>query len=203
MKAGEWNMDSLALRETLDRLAANGTPVMAVVASAGTTATGSFDDLSTIEPLCESRDIWLHVDGAHGASAILSEAHRHRLRGIEHARSVTWDTHTMMLMPLAAGMLLVREENDLTQADFETFHVPETNILCFRWVGDRTLDDDALDAINLDLRTRYIRDGPGWVTTTVLGGRRVLRVTVMNACTTDAPLESLLDEMAQLASVRS
>lgn len=269
----DWKMDPTALEATLDRLAADDTPVMAVVASAGTTATGSFDELSVIGPMCEERGIWLHVDGAHGASAILSPAHRHRLRGLHHARSVAWDAHKMMLMPLAAGMLLVREENDLTQAftqhapylfhgatgerawdqgtrsfqcsrradaikvwvaiqryglggiaalydhlcaltlslhamieardDFETIHAPETNILCFRWIGDRALDDVALDAVNLDLRTRYNRDGHGWVTTTLLGERRVLRVTVMNPRTTIEHLESLLDELARLASERS
>ena len=267
-----WRMDPLVLRETLDRLAAIGTPVMAVVASAGTTATGSFDDLSIIGPLCEERGIWLHVDGAHGASAMLSPLHRHRVRGLHHARSVAWDAHKMMLMPLAAGMLLVREESDLTQAftqhapylfhgakgerawdqgtrsfqcsrradalkvwvaiqryglngiaalydrlcaatlslhamiasrsDFVAMHEPETNILCFRWVGDRTLDDGALDALNLALRTRYNRDGHGWITTTVLGASRVLRVTIMNPRTTNEHLESMLDELARLASER-
>jgi len=70
--------------------------------------------------------------------------------------------------------------------DFEALHEPEINILCFRWIGDRALDDDALDAINLDLRTRYNRGGHGWMTTTVLGGRRVLRVTVMNPFSVEA-----------------
>jgi L-2,4-diaminobutyrate decarboxylase len=269
----EWRMDPLVLRETLDRLAAGGTSVMAVVASAGTTATGSFDDLSIIGPLCEERGIWLHVDGAHGASAILSPLHRHRVRGLHHARSVAWDAHKMMLMPLAVGMLLVREESDLAQAftqhapylfhgaegerawdqgtrsflcsrradalkvwvaiqryglagiaalydvlcartlslhamiasrtDFVAMHEPETNILCFRWVGDLALDDGALDALNLELRTRYNRDGHGWITTTVLGASRVLRVTIMNPRTTDEHLESMLDELARLASERS
>ena len=242
---------------------------MAVVASAGTTATGAFDDLSAIGELCEARGIWLHVDGAHGASALLSPAHRHRVRGLHHARSVAWDAHKMMLMPLAAGMLLVRNEADLAQAftqhapylfhgaagerawdqgtrsfqcsrradaikvwvglqrygvaglaalydrlceraqslhamigaraDFEAMHVPETNILCFRWIGDGTLDDDGLDARNLELRARYNRGGHGWITTTVLGERRVLRVTVMNPRTTPAHLAALLDELAREA----
>ena len=64
-----------------DRLRRDGRQVMAVVATAGTTATGSFDDLEAIGRLCEERGIWLHVDGAHGASALLSAAHRHRLAG--------------------------------------------------------------------------------------------------------------------------
>jgi glutamate/tyrosine decarboxylase-like PLP-dependent enzyme len=267
----DWKMDILVLREMLDSLAAAGTRVLAVVATAGSTATGSFDDLAAIGALCEARGIWLHVDGAHGASALLSPAHRHRVRGLEHARSLAWDAHKMMLMPLSAGMLLVRDEADLAQAfsqhapylfhgthgervwdqgtrsflcsrradaikvwvalqrygmagmaalydllcesaqslheliasrhDFLAIHEPETNILCFRWVGDRSLDDGALDAINLDLRTRYNRAGHGWITTTVLGERRVLRVTVMNPRTTRAHLSAMLDELAREALV--
>jgi glutamate/tyrosine decarboxylase-like PLP-dependent enzyme len=264
-----WKMDVLALRDLLDRQAASGTPVMAVVASAASTATGSFDDLEAIGTLCEERGIWLHVDAAHGGSAILSSTHRHRLRGLHRASSVAWDAHKMMLVPLAAGMLLVRDEASLAQAfsqhapylfhgasgarawdqgtrsfqcsrradaikvwvaiqrygvsgiaalydrlcaaaaslhamieerpDFEVMHEPESNILCFRWVGDRTLGDDALDALNLELRTRYNRGGHGWITTTVLGARRVLRVTVMNPRTTPDHLAQVLDELGREA----
>jgi len=81
-------------------------------------------------------------------------------------------------------------------------HEPEGNILCFRWVGDRSLDDQALDAFNLDLRTRYNTSGKGWITTTVLDGRRVLRVTVMNPRTSESHLDLLLDQLAVEAQRR-
>ncbi|MBX6332610.1 MAG: aminotransferase class V-fold PLP-dependent enzyme, partial [Gemmatimonadaceae bacterium] len=266
----DWRMDPLALGETLDRLALAERRVMAVVATAGSTATGSFDDLETIGALCEARGLWLHVDGAHGASALLSDTHRHRVRGIAHARSVAWDAHKMMLMPLACGMLLVRDEGDLERAfrqhapyifhesddhrswdqgprsflcsrradalklwvalqrygssgfaalydhlcatayalyealearsDFETVHAPEANILCFRWVGDLPRDAAALDEINRELRERYNRSGKGWITTTVLGGRRMLRVTIMNPRTTPSHVLRLVDELAEEAA---
>ena len=60
--------------------------------------------------------MWLHVDGAHGASALLSGTHRHRLAGIQYARSIAWDPHKMMLMPLTASVVLVRHESDLEAA---------------------------------------------------------------------------------------
>jgi L-2,4-diaminobutyrate decarboxylase len=110
-------MDTSALAATLGQLARDGRRVMAVVATAGSTATGSFDDLETIAALCESHGgIGLHVDGAHGASALLSERHRHRVRGLERARSIAWDPHKMMLLPLSAGVVLVRDERDLESA---------------------------------------------------------------------------------------
>ena len=246
----DWRMDTGALESALNRLRAAGRTVMAVVATAGSTATGAFDDLETIGALCEARGIWLHVDGAHGASALLSERHRHRVAGLARARSIAWDPHKMMLLPLSAGVVLVREERDLEGAfsqrapylfhggdgdrvwdqgvrsflcsrradvlklwvsfqrygtrglgalydrlcevtvamhdqlaahpSFEVLHAPECNILCFRWIGDGTMSDDALDTFNRELRERYNRSGAGWITATNLGGRRVLRVTIMN-----------------------
>ena len=112
----DYKLDTRALATTLDDLARAGKRVMAVVATAGSTATGSFDDLDAIATLCETSGIWLHVDAAHGGSALLSPTHRHRLRGIERARSVAWDPHKMMLVPSQAGMLLVRDERDLDAA---------------------------------------------------------------------------------------
>ena len=263
----QFRMDTDALRDRLESLASSGTKVMAVVATAGSTATGSFDDLETIGRLCESRGIWLHVDGAHGASALFSPSHRRRLTGLERARSIAWDPHKMMLMPLATGALLVRDERDLDRAfsqrapylfhgagaervrdqgtrsflcsrradaiklwialqrygssgfgalydalsdrcrelheeitkhpDLESMHEPECNILCFRFVGNRQLDADALNDLNLRLRERYNRSGKGWITTTVLNERRVLRVTIMNLRTTSAHLTAMLDALSE------
>lgn len=87
-----------------------------VVATAGCTAVGAFDDLEAVAELCEHYGHWFHVDGAHGASALLSEKHRWRCKGIERADSKAWDPHKMMLMPLSAGMVLVREGKDLERA---------------------------------------------------------------------------------------
>ena len=262
----DWRMDVPALRATLDRLAGEGRAVMAVVATAGSTPVGAFDDLEAIGLECERRGLWLHVDGAHGASALLSERHRHRVAGIARARSIAWDPHKMMLLPLAAGLVLVREERDLDQAfaqrapylfhgaagervwdqgvrsfqcsrradaiklwlalerygadgigrlydrlcdmttalhtlveahpAFEAVHAPESNILCFRYVGGGAVAGEALDQINFELRQRYNRGGEGWITTTVLGGRRVLRTTLMNPRTGPEHLERLLAGLA-------
>jgi L-2,4-diaminobutyrate decarboxylase len=266
-----WKMDTEALALTLDRLAQQGRRVMAVVATAGTTATGSFDELQAIGPLCHERGLWLHVDGAHGASALLSETHHHRLRGLAHARSIAWDPHKMMLLPLSAGVLLVRDERDLDAAfaqrapylftgeenarqwdqgprsfqcsrradvlklwvafqrygvrtlgalydrqcalaramhdrlaehpRFEPMHEPESNILCFRWIGDGSHGDEALDAFNRELRESYNRSGAGWITATTLGPRRVLRVTIMNPRTTEADLAEIIAGLERQADL--
>jgi L-2,4-diaminobutyrate decarboxylase len=277
-------MDPDALGRTLADLDASGRRVMAVVATAGSTATGAFDDLGAVADLCEAGDLWLHVDGAHGASALLSGAHRHRMRGVARAHSLAWDPHKMLLLPLSAGVVLVREErwleaafaqaapylfqappggaaHDAAHAEefdraprvwdqgvrsfqcsrradalkawvafqrygadglgalydrlcalaarlharlaahpaFEVPHAPESNILCFRHTAGGG-DAAALDARNARIRARYNASGAGWITTTVLGGRRVLRVTVMNPRTTDAHLAALVDGLAALGA---
>jgi L-2,4-diaminobutyrate decarboxylase len=75
--------------------------------------------------------------------------------------------------------------------DFEPVHVPELNIFCFTRRG---LDDEATDA----LRARLIRSGEAWITTTVLRGRRVLRVTMMNPRTTERHVDAMLDALRRL-----
>ena len=109
-------VDVSDLERTLDRLAREEVPIVAVVATAGSTATGAFDPLREIGELCAARGLWLHVDAAHGGSALLSARHRARLDGIEHASSVSWDPHKMMLVPLSAGVVLVRDRRALERA---------------------------------------------------------------------------------------
>jgi len=83
--------------------------VIAVVATAGCTPTGSIDPLADIGAYCNAQRLWLHVDGAHGASALLSEKHRHQLTGIALADSVVWDGHKLLYMPAAVSAVLFRE----------------------------------------------------------------------------------------------
>src|SRR4029079_9931559 len=139
---------------------------------------------------------------------VLAASPPRALAGLRHARSLAWDPHKMMLLPLAAGMVLTRDERDLERAfaqsapylfhagkstrildqgirsfqssrradvlklwlviqrfgseglgrlydhlcntarllydaieerdDFENLHQPESNILCFRYLGPRS-----------------------------------------------------------------
>jgi L-2,4-diaminobutyrate decarboxylase len=85
-----------------------GCRAMAVVATAGCTPTGSIDPLAEIGKYCQAHQLWLHVDGAHGASALLSPQHRNDLRGIELADSVVWDGHKLLYMPATVSAVLFR-----------------------------------------------------------------------------------------------
>jgi L-2,4-diaminobutyrate decarboxylase len=90
-------------------VAAGRRPIV-VVASAGSTATGAYDPLPAIADFCAANQLWLHVDGAHGASAALSPRHRHLVAGIERADSVVWDAHKMLAMPALCTAVLYKDE---------------------------------------------------------------------------------------------
>ena len=95
------------LEAAYERLRAEGKRPMALVANACTTAVGIYDPLQEIGEFCRRHQLWLHVDGAHGASALLSAKHKHLLRGIEQADSLTWDAHKMLQTPVLCAALLV------------------------------------------------------------------------------------------------
>jgi len=231
---------------------------MAIVATAGSTATGSFDDLRAIAELRDRHDTWLHVDAAHGASVLLSPSLKHLVEGLDRADSFSWDPHKMMWMPLSLGAILVRDGVWLRRAfeadapylfhgarasdnlgemtiqcskradavklwltlqiagtepivralehvtemtrylyervaasdDFEAMHVPDFNIFCFRHRGD--------DALNARLREDVIRSGQAWITSTILKGQRVLRVTMINPRTEREHVDAMLETIRSL-----
>ena len=82
---------------------------MAVVASAGTVNTGAIDPIDAIADICEEHAVWLHVDGAYGAPAILTAEYRDALRPISRADSLAVDPHKWMYVPVEAGLVLVRD----------------------------------------------------------------------------------------------
>ena len=87
------------------------------MACACATPIGAFDDLNAVADVCENQDVWLHVDAAHGASALMSRQHRHKLTGIERADSVVWDAHKMLFVPALCAALLYKNRAHR----FETF----------------------------------------------------------------------------------
>jgi aromatic-L-amino-acid/L-tryptophan decarboxylase len=108
-------MDPQQLEEAIVHDRAAGFAPLCVVAAAGTTNSGSIDDLVAMAGICKRHQLWLHVDGAYGAAAIFSDQHRHLVRGIELADSITIDPHKWMAMPFAAGVVLTSHPQALQQ----------------------------------------------------------------------------------------
>ena len=85
---------------------------------AGSTNTGSIDDVPRSPTSPNGKDLWLHVDAAYGAAARLSPREAHKLPGLERADSLTVDPHKWLFQPYDIGGLLVRRREDLLR----TFH---------------------------------------------------------------------------------
>ncbi len=98
------------LEEYYRQAKAAGRRVIAVVGSACSTSTGSYDPLDRIADFCAQHDLWFHVDGAHGAPVVFSPAYRKVVSGMERADSITIDFHKMMLTPAITTGLLFRDE---------------------------------------------------------------------------------------------
>ncbi len=96
---------SHAIRE--DRAA--GRRPFAVIANAGTTNTGAVDPLREIAAICKQHDLWMHVDGAYGAAAVISDRGRKELAGMELADSLSFDPHKWLFQPIECGCVLLRD----------------------------------------------------------------------------------------------
>lgn len=112
----DFRMDMEYLAQAVVKDSRIGKRPFAVVASAGTTNTGSIDPLTEIAALCRKHDMWMHIDGAFGASALLSERQRKKLAGIEYSDSLSWDAHKWMMQTYGCGMVLVRNQAALVHS---------------------------------------------------------------------------------------
>ena len=109
-------LDPAALEMELDQLEREGLPVIAVVATAGTTVRGSVDPLSEISGICQRRGQWLHVDGAIGAVFGLVPAHRFRVAGLERADSITINPQKLLGITKTSSLLLLARPQALVEA---------------------------------------------------------------------------------------
>ena len=58
----------------------------------------------------------MHVDGAFGASILLSPNERKRLDGIEYSDSLSWDAHKWLRQTYGCSMALVRDQSHLVRS---------------------------------------------------------------------------------------
>jgi len=262
--------------QTIERTRAEGRRVMAVTANACATSTGLHDPIDAIAAICRDYDVWLHVDAAHGASALLSDTEKHWLRGVHLADSLVWDAHKMLRTSSLCAAVLFRhpgrfqqafhqkgdylfygddQEVDATEPDlisrtiettkaelglklfmslavdgesaladyvssrydvtrrfyeiirdrpgFGCPYEPEANILCFRFVGEEAMTPEDADALQIRIRDRLLRTGSYYLTSTTIGSRRYLRMSVMSTHTDEQTIEAMLDAIEETAEALS
>ena len=238
-----------------------------LVGSAGSTPTGSFDEIDALRRAATREGAWFHVDAAHGAAVAFSRRLRRRLKGIGSADSIAFDPHKMMFMPLSAGAVLVRDASLLARplaerapylfgaerrwpdigqyaiacsqrfdalkawlvwqaygpqawdalvthtcaVSYAAFrycaqskilvplHEPHSNILCFRL---RQQGGKNSDRLHWRIKEELNESGYGYISSTELDGRRVLRLVVMNPRTQAADVEDVLKRVERIARAR-
>ena len=103
---GVGRLDVEALGAALRAL--DGAPAI-VIASAGEVNAGDFDPLPAMADLAERHGAWLHVDGAFGLFAAVSDRTRHLVDGIERADSVIADGHKWLNVAYDCGFAFVKD----------------------------------------------------------------------------------------------
>ena len=176
------------LVQTYELLKNDGKRPVALTANACSTAVGIYDPLDEIGDFCKENNIWFHVDGAHGASALLSQKYKYLLKGIEKADSLTWDAHKLMQAPILCAALLVRDHNSIDTAfkqeasylfhekDQPGFDFIQRTIECTKAglglklfmvlaaLGEQGLSDFIEERVELTLKAyEYIHNQPGFM----------------------------------------
>jgi len=155
-----YRIDIDGLKKAVAKDRAEGKAPFAVVANAGTTNTGSVDPLHEIADFCQKEGLWYHVDGAYGASAMLSDKGKALLSGIEQADSVSIDPHKWLFQPLEIGCVLLKDGTLLRK----TFHVLK------EYMQDAERTEEEVNFCDMGLQlTRGFRALKFWMTVKTFG----------------------------------
>ena len=104
----EFKMSLNKLQNAIAKDRLQGLQPFCIVASSGTTNTGTVDPLLELSKICKKEKLWFHIDGAYGGAAILAKNGKQLLKGIDKADSLTVDPHKWFYQPYEMGCLLVR-----------------------------------------------------------------------------------------------
>jgi L-2,4-diaminobutyrate decarboxylase len=119
-------MDPHRLEQTVASLTQRD--VFCIVATAGTTATGSVDPIDRVADIARGIDAWLHVDGAYGLAYKLVPERAELFAGLERADSVSWDPHKQFSVPIPSSVLFARRSEDFQRMALYSsyFNQPDT-----------------------------------------------------------------------------
>lgn len=112
------NSDGSIDIESLEKLLAadqrtNRSVAQVIVANAGSTLSGAFDQLSAIAVLARKYGAWLHIDAAWGAWLAADPTRAHLLADNQLADSLTLDFHKWPGAAVGTGLVLFKAETDL------------------------------------------------------------------------------------------
>ncbi|CAG8200547.1 unnamed protein product [Penicillium nalgiovense] len=111
-----FRIDVDLLRHAINTDRKSGRVPFLLVANCGSTNTGSIDPLHALADIARDEGLWLHVDGAYGASIALSDKNRYLVDGIGRADSVSWDGHKWLFQTYGCGIVLMRKVGSLLRS---------------------------------------------------------------------------------------
>lgn len=161
-----YKMNINELERTIQTDILKGLKPFVIIASAGTTNTASIDPMYKISNVCSKYKLWMHVDGAYGASILLSKNYNNLLEGIENADSLSWDAHKWLFQTYACGMVIVKDKNNSAKSFSEN---PE-------YLRDLDVDNGQVNYGNIGMElTRPARFLKLWTTLQTLGTDEISR----------------------------
>ena len=103
-----FKMNIEELENTIEIDKKNGFKPFLIVGTCGTTNTGAIDPLNEIAEICEKYNLWFHIDGSYGASAILS-SYKDELKGVEKSDSISWDAHKWLFQTYGCALVICKD----------------------------------------------------------------------------------------------
>ena len=116
-------IDMAALRREYKKLGERNIRPLALIGIAGTTETGHVDPLDDLADFAQEIGCYFHVDAAWGGPTLFSQTHRHLLKGVERADSLTIDAHKQLYVPMGAGMVLFKDPHALTAIEHHANYI--------------------------------------------------------------------------------
>ena len=107
------------LRELIKKDKTEGLNPFLIVATAGTTDTGTIDPLNDIADIAKQYKLWFHVDAAYGGFFILTSK-KDLFQGIERADSLIIDPHKGLFLPYGVGAVLVKDAHAVLHSNYYT-----------------------------------------------------------------------------------
>jgi len=116
-------VDVDAMRAKCAELKSKNIAIMAIVGIAGATETGQVDPLDKLAEIAQEFDTHFHVDAAWGGPTLLSNTHKHVMKGIEQADSVTIDAHKQLYVPMGAGMVVFKDPTAISAVEHHAEYI--------------------------------------------------------------------------------